>query len=162
MKKSALIIAVLIVLGGLDIWWLWRHTSLLDFLKPAHYLETTREVRATGLWIDGFKSAVEKYYQTSHQWPATKQELDTSKVKFLPPSIADVGIAQGTITVTFSAKVREGLVHHRLSFRPMVLKSGVVKWLCGHATPKELGAELESPGPDLTDVELQHLPAECR
>lgn len=161
MKKS-LIIAVLVVLGGLDGWWLWRHTTLLDFLKPAHYPETTREVRATGLWIDGFKSAVEKYYQARRQWPATKQELDTSKVKFLPPSIADIGIAQGTITVTFSKKVREALVDHKLSFRPMVLTSGAVKWICGHATPKEPGAELQSPGPDLTDVELQHLPAECR
>jgi hypothetical protein len=161
MKKSA-IIAALVVLGGLDAWWLWHHTSLLDFLKPTHYPTPTREVRATGLWIDGFKSAVDKYYQAKHQWPATGQELDTSNVKFLPPSIADVKIAQGTITVTFSKKVREGLVDHKLSFRPMVLTSGVVKWICGHAAPKEPSAELKSPGPDLTDVELQYLPEECR
>ncbi|WP_459867861.1 pilin [Endothiovibrio diazotrophicus] len=72
--------------------------------------------------------------------------------------VSEIGVANGSINVTFGNKVNQKVSGKIVSIRAGTNSAGQIVWLCGHAT----NASVTDNGTDVTDIDNKYLPSACR
>ena len=132
---------------------------------PAYQDYTIRAQVTEGLNLSAaLKASVSEEFADSGLWPPTLATLGI----VAPPSgkyVAALGLATGTITVTYGNQANATLVlTPLLSIKPLVSPNLDVIWICGTSAPPAGAVEAATgaSGANLTTVLAKYMPSACR
>jgi Tfp pilus assembly major pilin PilA len=146
------------VLAGIGFFFIFFVGIIAAISIPAYQDYTTRAQVTEGLNLAGpVKAQVAEHWARHGQWPE-QADLGTEPPRGL--YVNSVGVAAGSVVITYGGAVSATLDGKRLVLVPGVDREGDVVWTCGNAQPRDDVEQAE--GPSGADMPNKWLPATCR
>jgi len=140
---------------------------------PAYQDYTIRSQVSEGLTLaSDIKAGIAEYSAQTGEWPADLLEAGIGSGNDTDKSgryVQEVGVVDGTITVTYGLDANTRIDQQTLSIQPFTNNNGDVVWVCGNASDPDGatansqpdGSGIDSPD-GATTVLDKHVPASCR
>jgi hypothetical protein len=103
------------------------------------------------------KWGVEEYWTRHRRWP---DQADLTEAIPSGRNVQSVGVASGSVVITYGKEAHEALSRRRVILLPGVTPDGRIVWACGNASLPD-GA-VSAGGVSGSDVPDKYLPAACR
>ena len=146
------------VCAALSFFYLFIIGALAAIAIPAYQDYTIRAQVFEGLNLAApVKAEIAEYWDKNLRWP---EQADLAGAGPIGKYVSSVGVASGSVVITYGNEANAALTGKRLVLLPGVDTRGRVHWICGNGSrPYGVAA---ADGPYGTDLANKHLPVHCR
>jgi|SRR5690606_1799570 type IV pilus assembly protein PilA len=113
--------------------------------------------------VEQYKAPIEYFYRANHSFPVSNQDANLPYAhQIVGNYLVETQLIHGALHLRLGNKIGKNLQGKIISLRPIFVpgaENAPVSWICGHDTvPNGMAAA----GDNLTDLDLQYLPLNCR
>jgi len=150
--------AMVAVIAALGFFYIFIIGVLAAIAIPAYQDYTIRAQVSEGLNLAApVKAEIAEYWDANRRWP---EQADLAGAGPIGKYVASVGVASGSVVITYGNEANAALDGKRLVLLPGIDTRGDIHWICGDGSrPYGVAA---ADGPSGTDLANKHLPSSCR
>ena len=146
------------VCAALSFFYLFIIGALAAIAIPAYQDYTIRAQVSEGLALaTSVKVDIAEYWDANQGWP---EQVDLSGDRPVGKFVASVGVASGSVVITYGNEANAVLDGQRLILVPGIDTRGRVVWICGNAS-RPYGVAVAD-GPSGSNLADKYLPSACR